>query len=70
MQSAVICTLPVLLHGLSVMQLETTVPTALTLTLALPPHPCCKLAQPAEDLPVEQALGQQSPVGPQVQGHG
>lgn len=66
----VLCVLPVLLHGLPAVQLEPTLATTLlALSLALVPHPCCKLAQPAEELPVQQALVQQAAVGPRVQRH-
>lgn len=62
--------LPVLLHGLPAVQLKPTLATTqLALSLALVPHPCCKLAQPAEELSVQQALVQQAAVRPGVQRH-
>ena len=62
--------LPVLLHGLSAVQLKTTLATTLlALGLATVPHPSCKLAQPAEELSVQQALVQQAAVGPGIQRH-
>jgi len=62
--------LPVLLHGLPAVQLEPALATTLlALRLALVPHPCCELAQPAEELPVQQALVQKAAVGPRVQWH-
>lgn len=65
-----VCMLPVLLHCLPAVQLKPTLATTLlALRLALVPHPCCKLAQPAEELPVQQALVQQAAVGPRIQRH-
>lgn len=67
MLMVVLCMLPVLLRSLPAVQLEPTFATTLlALSWGLVPHPCCKLAKPAQELPVQQPLVQQSTVGSRV----